>query len=55
MAPYPFSKGVFILGEPLLVKHEATLEEMEGSRVELENRLNRLTAEADGYFNRKST
>ncbi len=53
MAPYPFSKGVFICGEPLLVRHDAVLQEMEEGRVELENRLNRLTAEADDYF--KST
>lgn len=39
----------------MLVKRDASPEEMEEGRAELENRLNRLTAEADGYFNRKST
>lgn len=50
MAPYPFSKGVFICGAPLCVKHDATLQDMEESRAELEKELNRLTAAADDYF-----
>ncbi|MBI2413704.1 MAG: lysophospholipid acyltransferase family protein [Deltaproteobacteria bacterium] len=48
--PYPFSKGVFICGEPILVDAKSGPEEMEASRVKLEETLNKLTREADGYF-----
>lgn len=48
--PYPFSRGVFICGEPIYVKKSAGPEEMEEARARLEATLTRLTREADGFF-----
>lgn len=48
--PYPFSRGVFICGEPIYVKKGAGPEEMEEARARLEAALTRLTREADGFF-----
>ena len=48
--PYPFSKGVFIAAPPVIVRAQATPEEMETARLELEQTLNAITAEADNYF-----
>lgn len=50
MLPYPFSKGVFICGEPRHVDSSAGPEEMERARLGLEKALNELTARADSYF-----
>lgn len=43
----PFSRGVILFGEPLSVPADADRTELERLRLELENRLNALTAEAD--------
>lgn len=43
----PFGRGVFIWGEPLAVPRDADDAELERLRLELEERLNRITAEAD--------
>jgi lysophospholipid acyltransferase (LPLAT)-like uncharacterized protein len=48
--PYPFSRGVFICGEPIYVNKGAEPEEMEEARARLEATLTRLTREADGFF-----
>lgn len=48
--PYPFSKGVFICGEPISVDEKSGPVEMEAARARLEDTLNKLTREADGYF-----
>ncbi|MBI5643298.1 MAG: lysophospholipid acyltransferase family protein [Deltaproteobacteria bacterium] len=50
LLPYPFSKGVFICGDPLYVKADAGSAEMEEARQKLENSLNELTAKADSFF-----
>lgn len=50
--PYPFTKGVFICGEPIYVDPRADAARMEAARVELENALNGLTARADGFFSK---
>ncbi len=42
-----FSRGVILFGEPLNVPSQAGKEELEALRLELERRLNELTAEAD--------
>lgn len=47
MVPYPFGRGLFRMGEPILVTEQASADEMEAKRRELESVLNRLTAEAD--------
>lgn len=43
----PFSRGVYVWGEPIHVPRDADDAQMEALRVELETRLNRLCAEAD--------
>jgi len=48
--PYPFSRGVFICGEPVTIAKDAGPEEMERVRAGLEGTLNELTRRADGFF-----
>ncbi|MBI5560982.1 MAG: hypothetical protein HY883_06885 [Deltaproteobacteria bacterium] len=48
--PYPFSKGVFICGDPIVVSKDAGPGELEKKRRELETRLNELTDWADRFF-----
>lgn len=43
----PFSRGVFLWGEPLLVPKNADARELESLRLILETRMNALNAEAD--------
>ena len=43
MVPYPFSRGLFLYGNPLWVSREADESSLEAARVELETVLNRLT------------
>ncbi len=45
--PLPFGRGVFLLGEPLNIRSEVDPQAVEAARLELERRLNLLTAEAD--------
>lgn len=45
--PHPFSRGIIIWGEPIHVPRDATNEQLEAARLELETRLNALTREAD--------
>jgi lysophospholipid acyltransferase (LPLAT)-like uncharacterized protein len=51
MFPYPFSRAVFIWGEPLSC-HEG--EPVEVLRQRIENALRETTAQADGYFSAAS-
>ena len=51
LLPYPFSKGVFIWGEPVVVDSNGDRSHLEEKRVLLEKRLNELTERADHYFN----
>jgi len=48
--PYPFSRGVFVCGEPLYVRAEAGPEEMEEARAALEKSLVEATSTADSRF-----
>ena len=48
--PYPFSRGVFIFGDPIWVAQEENRASMEEKRQLLEDRLNQITEEADQYF-----
>ncbi len=50
LLPYPFSKGVFIWGEPIEVDQKGGRAHLEEKRILLENRLNELTEKADQYF-----
>ncbi len=48
--PYPFTRGVFICGEPISVAKDSDAGEMEEARKRLEDTLNGLTGRADRYF-----
>ncbi len=52
LLPYPFSKGVFIWGEPVYVDPDGDRTHMEERRALLERRLNELTEQADHYYDR---
>jgi len=54
MVPYPLGKGLFVWGKPIRVPREATEEDLETKRLELETALNRITAEADEAVMRES-
>jgi len=51
LLPYPFSKGVFIWGEPIHVNPDGDRAHLEEKRFLLECRLNELMEKADHYFN----
>jgi lysophospholipid acyltransferase (LPLAT)-like uncharacterized protein len=50
LLPYPFSRGVFISGDPLLVPQQMSKEVFEHTRLLLERRLREITDRADRYF-----
>jgi lysophospholipid acyltransferase (LPLAT)-like uncharacterized protein len=50
LVPKPFSKSVIIIGEPIYVSLEATPQQLEEKRKELEESLAELTQRADSYF-----
>jgi lysophospholipid acyltransferase (LPLAT)-like uncharacterized protein len=54
MVPYPLSRGLFLWGPPLWVPRDADATELELKRVELEELLNRVTAQADEAVSRRS-
>lgn len=54
IVPYPFSKGVFVAAEPVIVTPGASKEELEAKRRELEEKLNDCTDRADKFFERTS-
>jgi lysophospholipid acyltransferase (LPLAT)-like uncharacterized protein len=47
LVPYPAGRGLFLWGTPIRVAPEATEAEQEVKRRELEDALNRITAQAD--------
>jgi lysophospholipid acyltransferase (LPLAT)-like uncharacterized protein len=49
LIPFPFSRGVFVWGEPLWVKRTAGAEEIAANALLLEKRLQKLTEQADRY------
>jgi hypothetical protein len=52
LLPYPFSRGVFIWGEPIVVNPNGNRAHLEEKRLLLERKLNELTEEADRYFDK---
>jgi lysophospholipid acyltransferase (LPLAT)-like uncharacterized protein len=50
LLPFPFSKGVFIWGEPIFIDQKGDRSHLEEKRALLENRLKELTEKADHYF-----
>jgi len=53
LLPYPFSKGVFIWGEPIYVDQNGDRTHLEEKRILLGSRLKELTERADHYFESK--
>lgn len=49
MIPMPFTKGMYICGEPVWVEAEADHDAMEAARRQLEVELNRITDDADRF------
>ena len=47
LLPYPFSRGLFVCGEPLLVARDCDAGEQERLRSRLEAEIDRVTDEAD--------
>jgi hypothetical protein len=54
VVPLPFSRGVFLWGEPIQVARDADAAAQEAARQELEDRLNALTREADRLCGRET-
>jgi lysophospholipid acyltransferase (LPLAT)-like uncharacterized protein len=54
LLPYPFGQGLFLWGKPIWVSPAATEADLESKRVELEEALNRITAEADDAMARSN-
>jgi lysophospholipid acyltransferase (LPLAT)-like uncharacterized protein len=54
MVPYPFSRGLFLYGDPLWVPREADDGALELARLELEMVLNRLTDQAEAFVKREA-
>lgn len=48
--PYPFNRAVIVIAPPIEVGRDCDKDAMEAKRLELENRLNTLTEEADAFF-----
>ncbi len=53
LLPHPFSRGVFIWGEPIQVDPHGDRTHSEEKRLLLENRLDEVTEKADRYFKTK--
>jgi len=47
LVPVPFSRAVFLFGEPIYVAEDATEEEVEAKRLELEKQIHAMEQEAD--------
>jgi lysophospholipid acyltransferase (LPLAT)-like uncharacterized protein len=52
LLPYPFSRGVFIFGKPLLVPRQMGKAVFEQKKLLLERRLREITDRADRYFDK---
>ncbi|MBI3303069.1 MAG: lysophospholipid acyltransferase family protein [Deltaproteobacteria bacterium] len=50
LIPFPLSRVTYVVGQPILVSADASAEEMEEKRRELEASLLAITAQADGSF-----
>lgn len=51
--PFPFSKVVYLWGEPLFVPQDIDKDGLEEERLVLQERLRRITEEADRFFQKK--
>lgn len=50
LIPYPFSKGVYLLGDPIVVPPDSDEAQFEACRLALEEALNALTKRAEGFW-----
>ena len=50
IVPIPFSKGVYVWGDPFFVDHDANEEYFESQRLFLEEKITEVTNLADGFF-----
>ncbi len=48
--PIPFSRGVFLWGEPIYVDNRKDAAYLEEKRLEVENKMNEITETVDNYF-----
>ena len=53
--PYPFSRGLFVFGPSITIPSDASPDDLERYRCELEAALNRLTSEAEAAVSRSRT
>lgn len=53
LIPFPLSRVTYVVGQPILVPFDASPEQMEEKRQELEHSLTTITAQADAYCERK--
>ena len=53
--PYPFSRGVFVFGPAITIASDASPDDLERHRSDLEAALNRLTSEAEAAVSRSGT
>lgn len=54
VVPFPFSRGLFLWGEPIHVARDADAQAQEEARKDVEDRLNALTREADRLCGRET-
>ncbi len=54
VVPLPFSRGVFVWGEPIRVARDADADALEAARKDVEDRLNAVTHEADRLCGRET-
>ena len=47
LIPFPFSRGLFVYGEPIVVAPDAGARELEEARLAVERALNEVTERAD--------
>ena len=55
IVPFPFSKLIYLWGEPLLVPRDIDEDELEQKRLTLQERLRRITEEGDRIFRKEKT
>lgn len=55
LIPFPFSRVLYVVGTPIFVPRDASNEEIEAKRQELETALTALTTQADNFFSGQSS
>jgi len=55
LIPFPFSRVLYVVGSPIFVPRDATNEEIEAKRQELETALTTITTQVDNFFSGQSS